>query len=249
MRAVLWAAVPLTLAGVWVWKRHVLERWGHWSAVDNVFICLGGNCSGADRRNLWPSLRGVAGMNWSLLWREYLLVIVGALLLAWFTVEFGSLRRRVTSPRLRLMFASVVTSQLADWHVWLSDMLLPEEGLELMADVLTKNGTLYEGRVGRRTIGPDGSLQTIVLDQPRRFQSAEYTEARKDGGDSVQRAEFWREIPGSTFIILGTDIVNMNLLYVRPEASPRVSGGDIEQILRITSQVTANDDEAGSVTS
>jgi hypothetical protein len=247
MRAVLWAAVPLSFASLWVWKRHILTRWGHWSAVDNVFICLGGNCSSTDRANLWPSLRGVAGMNWSLLWREYLIVLLGASLLAWFTVNFARLRRRVSNPKLRLIFASIITSQLADWHVWLSDMLLPEDGLELVADVLTKNGTLYEGRVGKRTIGADGSLQTISLDQPRRFQTAEHAEAKKLQPD-VKRDDFWREIPGNTFIILGSDIVNVNLFYVRREVTwvpRRVLSNDVEFILKITKDVEQIENETG----
>jgi hypothetical protein len=209
-RAVLWAAIPLALAVFWVWQRGVLGMWGRWSAVDNIYACLSTTCTGADRTNLWSSLRGFLGMNYSLLWREYVLVVAGAIAFCVLIANFGRLRRRLSKPSSREALALLITPQIADWHVWLSDMLLPEADVDLVADVLTKNGTLYQGTVGKKILGSDGVLQTLTLISPRRFLRDDYKAAKERDG-KAERSAFWREIPGSVFIILGTDIINLNL--------------------------------------
>ncbi len=242
-RAVLWAAIPLLAASLWVWKRGVMGQWGHWSAVDNVYACLSSTCTGADRTNLSGSLRGFVGMNFSLLWREYLLVVLGALAFTQLIVHFAALRRMGKSMWYREGLASLVTSQLVDWHVWLSGMLLPEDGLTLVADVLTRSGTLYQGTVGKRTLGADGSLQTLTLTMPRRFLRDDFHAAALEAekaGKTADREAFWREIPGNIFILMGSDITNLNILYVRAQTQPptgALSAADRDQIRRIMHQI------------
>ncbi len=218
-RAVLWASIPLAIAIAWVWFRGTLLLWGNWSAVDNVYVCLSSTCSGADRTNLPANLRGVLGMNFSLILREYLVVLAGAGVFGLLIRNFSRLRRRMRSPWQRELLARLVTPQIAEWHVWLSDMLLLEDNLTVVVDVLTKNETLYQGAVGKRTLGTDGSLQALTLSQPRRFLRDEFKKARADD-PAVEREAFWRLIPGDIFILLGNDIINMNVHYVRPDTRP-----------------------------
>ena len=216
-RAVVWAVVPLALSIAWVRHSSTLTRWGSTSAVDNVYACLGNACSGADRANLWPSLRAFLGMNYSLLWREYLLVVTAAVCVCLLIVNFGRLRSHIARPLFREALALLITPLIADWHVWLSGMLLPERDLALVADVLTRNGTLYQGMVGKKILDPDGALETLTLIAPRRFLREDY----KAAGSTARRDEFWRSIPGSVFIVLGSDIVNLNLFYVCAQQSSR----------------------------
>jgi preprotein translocase subunit SecE len=248
--AVLWASIPLGLAIFWVWSRNVLPRWGHWATVDNVYVCFNGPCSGADRTNFPASLRGVLGMNWSLLWREYLVVVAGAAVFSLLIRNFGWLRRHTASPALRVLLARLVTPRIADWHIWLSDMLLPEEGLTVVVDVLTKNQTLYQGTVGKKTPASDGSLQALTLDSdgslqaltlssPRRYLRDEYRKALA-ANPAAEREAFWRPIPGDIFILLGSDIINMNVHYVKPETKPapgQLTQDDRSFLRDLTSQV------------
>ncbi len=235
-RAVLWAAIPLALAVLWVWRRGVLGRWGRWSAIDNVYACLSSTCSGADRTNLWGSLRGFIGMNYSILWREYLLVVIGSVIFCFLIAKYGSLRRHLHRPFYREALAFLVTPLIADWHVWLSNMLLPDVGLSLVADALTKNGTLYQGTVGKRILGNDGSLQTLTLVAPRRFLREDY-KAATENGKTADREAFWRPIPGNVFIVMGSDIINLNIFYVRETtkiAAREMTVEDKDRIRKIT---------------
>ncbi len=235
-RAIFWAVIPFSLAIFWVIHTPSLRVWGDSATVINVYACLSTTCSGADRANLWPSVRGFLGMNYSLLWREYLLVVLGAIAACLLIVNFARIRRRLKHPLLRELLAQAVTPILADWHVWLSGMLLPEDDLTLVADVLTKNGMLYQGAVDKKVLAPDGSLQTLTLVSPRRFLREEY----KEKGRPDNRDSFWREIPGSVFILLASDIVNMNIFYVRKVVAPpkgEPSTEEQDQIQKIRSRL------------
>ncbi len=249
-RAVFWAVIPLGMAILWVIHTPSLRVWGDSNTVINVYACLSTTCGGADRANLWPSVRGFLGMNFSLLWREYLLVVLGAIMACILIANFGRIRRRLKHPFLRELLAQAVTPMLADWHVWLSDMLLPEGDLTLIADVLTRNGMLYQGAVDKKVLAADGSLQTLTLVSPRRFLREEY----KEKGRPDNRNSFWRQIPGSVFILLASDIVNLNIFYVRkvvepPGGEPSTEEQDQLQKIRarlvLPPQVSAADKRSG----
>jgi hypothetical protein len=238
-RAVLWAVLPLAFAILWVRQRGVLLMWGRWSAVDNLYVCLSGTCSAQDRAHIWDSLRAFTGMNFSLLWREYLLVILEAGCFSGLIVNYGSLRRRLKRRRYRELLAVLITPQIADWHVLLSDMLLPEPDLSLVADVLTRNGTLYQGSIGDKTLNSDGSLQTLTLVAPRRFVRDDFKKA-VEADPKIDREKYWHSIPGNLFVILGVDIVNMNILYVRKTTKPpsgAVNPAEKMQIQKITNRI------------
>jgi hypothetical protein len=241
-RAVLWAAVPLSVSILWCWSRGILLQWGRWSAVDNVFICFSGSCTAADRTNLPASLRGVLGMNLSLLWREYLLVILGATSFAIFIRNYGGIWRRAAShPKWRAMLLWLINSQVADWHVWLSDMLLPQRDLTVVADVLTKNGTLYQGIVDDKTLASDGTLQALTLRSPRRYLREEFHDALAANPD-VTRESFWHTIPSGIFVVLGSDMVNLNIHYVSSVTKPPVSeptSAQKELLRSITTQASS----------
>ncbi len=76
---------------------------------------------------------------------------------------------------------------MAEWHVLLSPMLLPARHLQLHADILTKSGTLYQGRITDKVLNADGSIQSVTLTEPKRYQRERYQAAEKTG--KVQEKE------------------------------------------------------------
>lgn len=113
---------------------------------------------------------------------------------------------------MRRVLARVVLPRVAEWHVLLSDMLLPERNLLLHADVLTRTA-LYQGVVQDKVLGVNGALNSLTLAQPRRFLREEYKEAQA-ADKHVSAKGYWRDIPGNLFVIVGSEIANVNLRYV-----------------------------------
>jgi hypothetical protein len=92
-----------------------------------------------------------------------------------------------------------------------------ESQLERIVDATT--GILYQGRFVDKTISTDGSLVSLTLSSPRRFQRDEYIEAKRanEAKDSERKDQqfsankFWKPIPTNMFIILAADIGTLNL--------------------------------------
>jgi hypothetical protein len=108
-------------------------------------------------------------------------------------------------------------------------MLLPTEDVMLEVDVLTKAGTLYQGGVQDRMIGPDGSLLSITLADPRRFLRDEF-HRQKEEDMNAPPDYFWRRIPGKLFVVLGSDIASVNVRYTpRQTAFPALSRPEMSE--------------------
>ena len=64
------------------------------------------------------------------------------------------------------------------------------------------------------TLSNDGALVSLTLANPRRFERAEFRKAK--ASDLTTTAdEYWFNIPGNLFIVMASDIANLNLRYVR----------------------------------
>jgi len=99
----------------------------------------------------------------------------------------------------------------------------------LEVDVLTKNGTLYQGGVQDRMIGPDGSLLSITLADPRRFLREEFHRQKQEDVEAPADY-FWRHIPGKLFVIMGSDIASVNVRYPpRQTAAPALSRPEMSE--------------------
>jgi hypothetical protein len=114
---------------------------------------------------------------------------------------------------MRTLLATIVP-RISEWDLLFSDMLLPEGTFRIMADVLTKTGGLYQGTIQDRMLNNDGSLQSITLANPRRFEREEFRKAKAEDIETVSD-EFWFNIPGNLFIVMASDIANLNLRYIR----------------------------------
>jgi len=213
-RAILWAAVPLLVVWLWVSRNHVLSRWGDWQDVEIVSSALySSTFFDAHRREFFASLVKVAGMTGSLLWREYFVVLTFALLFYFAIRNYRWIRSAVLGPKwTKSLFATVVLPRVSEWHVLLSDMLLPQDDVVLMVDVLTKSGILYQGSVQDKMLAPDGSLQTLTLSDPRRFLREDFKKA-KEADKNTKASDFWHPIPSKLFVIIGSDITSINVRH------------------------------------
>ena len=209
------AVVPLCLAWIWAGWSGALRRNGGWADVQNVFSgAYSVSFFDAHRPEFFRSLHAVYWMNLCLLWRLYLLVVLFALALNWTIRHYRGLRGHMRLGWQKGVLATLVLPRISEWHVLLSGMLLPADDLLLAADVLTKSNTLYQGQVQDKMLGNDGSLQTITLVGPRRFLREEYRKALEID-PKIDREAYWKPISGNLFVILGADVVNLNLRYIR----------------------------------
>jgi len=114
---------------------------------------------------------------------------------------------------LRVLLSTLILPRVSEWHVILSPMLLPSPDMNIEVDVLTKSDVLYQGALRDKILSQDGSLQSITLENPRRFQREKYLEARTQNPD-CKAEDFWKAIPGSLFVVIASDITNLNIRHL-----------------------------------
>jgi hypothetical protein len=239
-RAVLWVAGPLFIVWGWVDIRHVLGLWGNWNDVQVVASGLySGTYFDANTHSFFQSLPRVAGMYYSLFWRLYVIVLIFALILNVAIARFRWLRNFLKPRWAKTALATIVLPRVSEWHVLLSDMLLPIDDVSLAVDVLTKSGILYQGGVQDRMLASDGSLQSLTLSDPRRFLRDDFRKA-KDFDPQTKTEKYWRPIPGKLFVILGSDIASVNVRYPPKSALTRLelSTEELETVRRLLSKLT-----------
>ena len=249
-RALLWVALPLAIALFWMRLRHVLGLWGSWPDVEAVASGLySSTYFDAHRREFFSSFLRVAGMCGSLLWRLYLIVVIAASAIDVAILRYRWLRGKLSSQWSKTLLAMLLLPRISEWHVLFSDMLLPAGDVFLEVDVLTKSGTLYQGGVQDRMIAGDGSLQTLTLADPKRFLREEFRKA-KEADSTAKTEDYWRPIPGKLFVIIGSDIVSVNIRYLpRPSNTPplsrvELSANDIADLRNLLAKLTIPAPEA-----
>jgi hypothetical protein len=214
-RAILWAAIPLGAAVWWASWTGAIQRHGGVADVQMVFSGLESDAFFRDHRpEFFASLRAFFGMNLCLLWRLYGLVIGFSIIFNLLILRYNRIWGRFSSRWIRSFLSTIVLPRVSEWHVLLSGMLLPPGRFMLTADVLTKANALYQGRVQDKMLNPDGSLHSVTLANPRRFLREEFQAARQADEDA-RSTDFWISIPGNLFVMMGSDIANLNLKYIR----------------------------------
>jgi len=213
-RAVIGAAIPLVLAFLWARWSGALARVGSRADLETVFSALqSDNYFQSHHEQFFQSLHAFFWMNFCILWRLYLLVVIFSLVRIVIVLNYNSIWRRLRKRWMRTLLATIVP-RISEWDLLFSDMLLPEGSFRIMADVLTKSGGLYQGAVQDRMLNPDGTLLSITLANPRRFERAEFRKAKEEDL-ATETEEFWFNIPGNLFIVMASDIANLNLRYIR----------------------------------
>jgi hypothetical protein len=232
-RAVIGAAIPLVLAFFWAQWSGALARVGTRTDLETVYSALqSDNYFQSHHAQFFESLRAFSWMNVCILWRLYLLVVIFSLVRIAVVLNYNSIWRRLRSRWMRTLLATIVP-RISEWDLLFSDMLLPEGSFRIMADVLTRTGGLYQGTVQDRMLNQDGSLQSITLANPRRFERSEFRKAKEEDL-ATETEEFWFNIPGNLFIVMASDIANLNLRYIsRNPLSFNPSQEEREILLRL----------------
>lgn len=213
-RSILAAAIPLLLAIIWARWAGALWARGTQADVEIVFSALeSDNFFQTHHAQFFSSLYAFFWMNYAILWRLYFVVMIACLVRIVVVLNYNRIWRRLHKRWMRTLLATIVP-RISEWDLLFSDMLLPEGSFRIMADVLTKTGGLYQGAIQDRMLNADGSLQSITLANPRRFERAEFRKAKAE--DLATTAEeYWFNIPGNLFIVMASDIANLNLRYIR----------------------------------
>lgn len=221
-RALVWAVSCLGLAFLWGrWSGAFAQAWRP-DALRIFFSGLYSETFFRSNQAAWfASLRPVFWMNWTLLWRTYLLVILLSVVLTWMTQFYGVVWGRLPHGFVRELFTALVLPRVAQWHVLLSKLLLPNRRLVIQLDILTKSDKLYQGTFFDKALSADGSLISVTLASPKRFDRAAYTRA-KDEGVHPNPAEFWKSIPTNMFVVMASDINTINFRYTQPVQHDRL---------------------------
>ena len=213
-RSILAAAIPLLLAIIWARWAGALWARGTQADVEIVFSALeSDNFFQTHHAQFFSSLYAFFWMNYAILWRLYFVVMIACLVRIVVVLNYNRIWRRLHKRWMRTLLATIVP-RISEWDLLFSDMLLPEGSFRIMADVLTKTGGLYQGAIQDRMLNADGSLQSITLANPRRFERAEFRKAKAEDLATTTE-EYWFNIPGNLFIVMASDIANLNLRYIR----------------------------------
>ncbi len=231
-RAVLWAIFPLLIAYYWAARFGNLHSCGGWNEIKTCFSGIySESYFNQHREEFFGALSAVAWLNWCVLWRLYLLVLIGSIMLNLIISKYGYIRHNLIKSRwLRSILALIVLPRISEWHVLLSGILLPSKELRIYVDVLTKGGLMYQGKLEDKALTSDGTLLNITIAEPLRFRREQFLEDRKIN-PTVKSEDYWKKIPGSVFVLLASDITSLNLRYTQTSMKKYVSSTDVVEAL------------------
>lgn len=240
-RGFLWSIIPFVVA---LMLRHV----GPLSLAPNSKVDLQTFFSGLysesffdqHRQEFFASANSFIYLNACLGARLYTIVVVGSVALNFLIGKYGVMREWIAShPRfswLRAPLSTIILPRVSEWHVILSPMLLPSQDMNIEVDVLTKSGTLYQGAFKDKNLASDGSLQSVTLGNPLRFQRDRYLDDRKTNLQTDPK-KYWKLIPGQVFVIMGPDITTLNIRHMPATVGPfRMEFDDIAKAIRLVKE-------------
>lgn len=210
---IVWALFPLTLALLFALACHGW-RWPQVApVVCKIFEDLYSEPVFRNDRAFYPAVDAFLRFNLWLLLPLYTIVISLSLTLVAF--ESGSIPSWLSflNPVFSRLARAMLPSIPELYLLLAADRIRSRSNLEKHVDVLTKSGTLYRGRVGTLAFNTDGTLQLLLLENPRRFLSDEYKAKKKDW-PNIPTETFWTDIPGNNFVIVGSEVDNLNLRFV-----------------------------------
>ena len=214
-RALVWSASSFLVAYAWCHAGGTWQRIWQPASLQTFFAGLYSEEFFRTHQGAWfSSLHPLFSFNVALLTRMYAVVLLCSLLLAIATHFYGVLRDRLPPwPWLRNALAAALLPRVAQWHIVLSNLLLGDHDLYLMVDVLTKSDKLYQGELSDKVLAADGSLISLALKHPRRFDRAGYLQAN-EGPTKFASQDFWKPIPSDMFLVLASDMHTLNVRYV-----------------------------------
>jgi hypothetical protein len=223
-RAVLISAIPVGITYVveHCWLNHFTNR----NVLRDFLYGLYGETSLAGHADAFIAAAiNIAKVNfWHLLLPSYLLVFVWSVGLGLLIRNYGRLLRRYENcPKKKALVSALVRPRAAEWHLKLSQNLLPSRAHYIQIDVLALPDVLFSGTLAEHHIEPDGSLVSVTLTKPRKYRREELLEARKASNYSqeMDKEQFWTDIPGRSFILMADKIISMNVNYIDPASLKR----------------------------
>ena len=219
-RAVVISAIPVTIA--YLVAHFCFHHFNNTTILKDFLLGLYGDKSLEDHSDaFFAAAAAVIRANVKfLLVPIYSTVLVWSIALGLIIRNYGKLlRKNERNPKISAMLAWAVRPWAAEWHLKLSDALLPSKTDYIRADVLTKLDVLFRGTLVEHHLGSDGSLVSITLAGPQKFKRQELLDARAAKPKSKpDPSQFWSQIEARFFIIMASEIVTINLNYVDPSS-------------------------------
>jgi hypothetical protein len=176
----------------------------------------------ASGEEFWRALTRSSRRQGRLLIWYYGFVVGEALLLSVLVRKYGKFK----GNRFYSKFAdTLLLPNVSQWHVLLTPFVFPDRKATVKADVLSSEGTLYQGTVSDYFLSLDGMLSGLILTEPRRFDRRTYLQD-KDKGTKKDLETYWREIPSAKLYMFTDKISNINLNY-EPEVPSMKAVTDI----------------------
>jgi hypothetical protein len=177
----------------------------------------------ASGEEFWKALTRSSRRQGRLIFWYYGFVIGESLFLSFLVRRYGKFR----GNRLYSKFAdTLLLPNVSQWHVLLTPFIFPDRKGTVKADVLSSEGTLYQGIVSDYFLSLDGMLTGLILTgPPRRFDRRTYLQD-KDAGNKKDAETYWRVIPSAKLYIFADKIANINLNY-EPEVPSKEAVTDL----------------------
>ena len=236
-RAIVVSAVPITF--VYVIAHYGFGRFSNISVLKNFLLGLYGDKSLEDHSDaFFTAAETIIRVNAVFLLAVYAVVLLWSLQLGYLIKNYGRyLRNLDKQPKRRDLLTWLVRPWVAEWHLKLSDTLLPKKSDYIRLDVLTKLNILYRGTLAEHHLDGDGALVSVTLTNAKKFKREELLADRAAApGKLVNTALYWSPIEARSFVIMASEIVTLNLNYVDPlslEKTPRLTASEAKKLLEV----------------
>jgi hypothetical protein len=212
-RAVLTAAIPLSLAIMWTVWHHAVTWQDIKPDFKTVFSGLySEKLFDCDPEGFFKAARSVSRANWSVTWRLYSLLIVYSIVVDFVILNYGAIRNSKWFDKRdwrKKVLAIFILPRVSEWHVLLTSFS-HQKSTRITADILTKSDVLYRGTIEKPFLDPGGSLSGLLISDPFRYDRQRYVDDKKTG-NAADKDVYWRKIPSNTFLMLAAEIATINL--------------------------------------
>jgi hypothetical protein len=173
----------------------------------------------------WSSIDSVLKRQGRFLVWYYLFVIIEGRYVGWLATQYRSGRKK-WRDRLAVL---VLPPIISEWYVILEAFGSPPAERAIMVDIMSSEGTLYQGKLKNYFFNVEGELSGILLSQASRFEHEEFADHRRADLQTAasktifktaplftqDRGQYWKAIIGSdVFFIPRERISNINVRHV-----------------------------------
>ena len=159
----------------------------------------------------------------------YFFVTLCASVAGWGSKHYGRLRRYRLYSRIADLY---LLPHISQWYVLLTPFTFPDKRTAVKADVLMTDDTLYRGDVADHFLDKDGNLSGLFLANPKRYDRRAYLKEKDAWGITRSTAVYWRPIPSAKLYLVADKIVNLNLNYDPPTATPDILARYLSRLQR-----------------